>query len=526
MLSAITQLIQMFQALYASASLRWGRDLTTNASWLHPGAATVSSGTAGCDKGSPHRPSWKQSHGAMRLLGRVTVVLVASVVLAACGTSSSSSLTSTTIPGASSGADTAAIGRAFVDAISRGDAAAAEAMEDATMRSAAPATKLAEGWQALVVPCGAFQSLGAVTTGTQPPYTFATVETNFAKATVSIQVTVDASGKVAGLYVGQASAPSGSSPSPPAYVHPASFRESDITVGSAPWALPGTLSMPTGAGPFSAVVLVQGSGPSDRDETIGPNKPQRDLAWGLASAGIAVLRYDKRTFVYPAAVNTQLDGITVRQETTDDALAAIALLHTTQKVDPARVFLAGHSLGGYLAPRIAGQAPGGLRGIVLLEANSSPVSEVMLAQAEYSASLGGSPTPSDEQQLAALRAQVALAQSPGLTPSTPASELPVGVPASYWLDLRTYDPLAAAAGLAIPMFFSQGGRDYQVPPSELTGWRQALAGRGDVTFKVYPALDHLMFTGSGPSGSTEYALPGQSVAPELIADVSAWITSH
>ena len=465
------------------------------------------------------------SQGATPMLRRLLVALVAAT-LAGCATTSSTSLPSTAVPNTPSGVDTAAIGRAFVDAIARGDCAAAEAMEDAAMRSAAPATKLADGWQALVEPYGAFQSFGAVTTGTEPPYTYATVETNFVKASVSIQVTVDGRGRVAGLYVGQVSAPSGSSPSTPAYVDPASFSERDVTVGSAPWALPGTLSLPNGTGPFPAVVLVQGSGPTDRDEAIGPNKPFRDLAWGFASAGIAVLRYDKRTFVYPTAVNTQLDGITVRQETTDDALAALALLRANPKVDPARVFLAGHSLGGYLAPRIAAQAPGQLRGIILLEANSSPVPQVMLAQAEYSISHMGSPTPGDEQQLATLRAQVALAQSTDLTPSTPASELPVGVPASYWLDLQTYDPSATTAGLTIPMFIAQGGRDYQVAPSELAGWQHALAGRGDVTFKVYPALDHLLFTGSGPSTSSDYAVPGQHVAPGLIADVSAWITSQ
>ena len=87
--------------------------------------------------------------------------------------------------------------------------------------------------------------------------------------------------------------------------------------------------------------------------------------------------------------------------------------------------------------------------------------------------------------------------SPTLSPSTPASELPLGVPATYWLDLRTYDPLATAAGLHVPMFFSQGGRDYQVPPGELTAWQRALAGRSDVTFKVYPSLDHLLLAGTG-----------------------------
>ncbi len=415
----------------------------------------------------------------------------------------------------------------MVTALARGDNTGAEAMEDPAMLAAAPAAKLGQLWQSFVTQYGAFEEVGAVSTATQPPYIIATVETAFANATVALAVTVTGAGLVGGLHVanGATASPEPSS-SPASYVNPGSFTESAVVVGSVPWSLPGTLSMPNGTGPFPAAVLVQGSGPSDRDETVGPNKPFRDLAWGLASAGIAVLRYDKRSFVYPAAIEARLASLTVRQETTDDAVAAIALLRSTPKVDPGRIVLIGHSLGAYLAPRIAVQAPGELRALVLLEAPSTPLAQIILAQAAYLASLQGSPGPSSDAQLAALRTQVALAESPGLSPSTPASELPLGIPASYWLDLRTYDPLATAAGLRIPMFFSQGGRDYQVPPSELAAWQRALAGRSDVAFRTYPALDHLLFTGTGPSTPAEYTTPGQHVAPELVADLAAWISSH
>jgi dienelactone hydrolase len=93
------------------------------------------------------------------------------------------------------------------------------------------------------------------------------------------------------------------------------------------------------------------SGPNDRDETIGPNKPFQDLAWGLASQGIAVLRYDKRTRVYPAQF-VALPNATVKEETIDDALAAVALLRNTPNIDQHRIFVLGHSLGGMLVPRI------------------------------------------------------------------------------------------------------------------------------------------------------------------------------
>src|SRR5262249_34016694 len=148
---------------------------------------------------------------------------------------------------------------------------------------------------------------------------------------------------------------------PAAYAKPDSFVEVPVQVGSAP-ALPGFLSLPKGAGPFPVVVLVHGSGPQDADETIGPNKPFKDLALGLARRGIAVLRYAKRSRVEPAGV------VTVKEEVLDGAHAAIELARASKGIDPGRVVVLGHSEGGYLAPRIAKENPT-VAGIILLAAS-------------------------------------------------------------------------------------------------------------------------------------------------------------
>ena len=430
-------------------------------------------------------------------------------------------------PGSSSGApsasaaNAASVATAYLGALSRSDWSGAAAMEDPTMAAAAPASALYQIAAGLVAQYGAFGSIGSPTSSPVSGNTLVSVPVSFANATVTLNVAVTASGQVSGLHVAAVSTAS----APPAgYVKPGAYTESAATVGSAPWTLPGTLTMPNGTGPFPAVVLVAGSGPADRNESFGPNAPFRDLAWGLASAGIAVLRYDKRTLVYAKQMAAD-PTITVRQETTDDAVAAIALLRQTPKVDPARVFVVGHSLGATLAPRIAAQAPGQLAGIAMLEAASTPLPKLMLEQTQYLASLQPSPGPSAEAAIAALQAAVALAESPTLSASTPASELPGGVPASYWLDLRSYDPTATAASLAIPEFFSQGGRDYQVPPSELAPWHRALAGHANASFHTYPAMDHLLLDGTGQPTPAEYSVPGH-VDAQLVADLAGWVLAH
>jgi fermentation-respiration switch protein FrsA (DUF1100 family) len=481
----------------------------------------------------------QRGHESRRLM---LPILIGSLLLAGCSGSAGSPTPSATgsvaapsptvTPGAgaaspgSTGLDepAASTARSYVDALARGDTTAAAALEDDTMRSAAPAAQLATLWNQIVAQFGVCQGMGEIQTTPNPPYVVAVIDTSFANAVVPLQVTVDASGRVAGLHLGTPTTQASPSVtgSPAAYVDPASFTETEVTAGSPPWSLPATLSMPVGEGPHPGVVLVAGSGPADRDETVGPNKPLRDLAWGLASSAIAVLRYDKRTLVHGAQLAGSTD-LTVRQETTDDAEAAVRLLRSTPGVDPDRVFVVGHSLGGYLAPRIAAEIPGELHGIGLLEAPSSTLPQLILMQAEYLTPIQVGPGPAASAALSELAAKVALAESPTLSTSTPASELPFGIPAAYWLDLRTYDPVATARALSMPMLFTQGGRDYQVPPSELAPWQTALAGRPNVTFQTYPALDHLLFAGSGPSTPDEYSRPAH-VDGTLVRDLAAWLT--
>jgi uncharacterized protein len=122
--------------------------------------------------------------------------------------------------------------------------------------------------------------------------------------------------------------------------------------------------------------------------------------------------------------------------------------------------------------------------------------------------------------------QAALVESPDLSPSTPARELPFGLPGSYWLDLRSYDPVSTAAALGKPMLILQGGRDYQVTvQDDLSRWKAGLEHRSEVTIRVYEADNHLFFPGTGPSTPAEYD-PAQHVDPAVIADIATWLRPH
>ena len=315
-----------------------------------------------------------------------------------------------------------------------------------------------------------------------------------------------------GIQIGQ--------PRIPPYADPSSFTEREILFGVENWRLPGALTLPNGDGPFPLVILVHGSGPSDRDETIGQNKPFRDLAWGLSSQGIAVLRYDKRTSVYGEAF-AALPTYTLYEETVEDAVAAIAYARTLPEIDPNRIFVAGHSLGGYAAPRIA-TLDSDIAGLILMAAPVQPLYERILAQTIYIADVDGERTDAENTQISTL--QSAVDQINSLDETSDLSQLILGVSAAYWLDMRDYNPISTASALSnMPMLILHAGRDYQVPQSEFSRWQLAFSAREDVLFKTYPTLYHPFIHTDNDIGSpADYNTAG-FVDEAVINDIAMWV---
>lgn len=407
--------------------------------------------------------------------------------------------------------------KVFVALLAAGEFEKASDSFNGTMRKGLPPDKLKQVWQTIEGQFGKFKQTGDIRLETDGKFQSVFVTTEFERGTLATKVVFDAENKIAGLFF----VPAGTY-KPPGYVNAAAFAEVDISVGKRWLTLPGTLSIPKGDGPFPAVVLVHGSGPHDRDETIGPNKPFRDLAQGLASKGIAVLRYEKRTKHYPLVMSFSGGSITVKEETIDDAADAVSVLAAHEKIDQRRIFVLGHSLGGMLIPRIA-KASDASAGFISLAGSARPLEDLILEQSKYLASLDGTVDQEEQQRIAELERQIARVKSPDLSAETPAQELPLGVPAKYWLDLRGYDPPTLAKDIAKPMLILQGERDYQVTREDFGRWQAALGSRTDVSFISYPALNHLFLDGKGKSAPAEYGNPG-NVAEAVIKDIAAWIT--
>ena len=305
---------------------------------------------------------------------------------------------------------------------------------------------------------------------------------------------------------------------------PAGLSERPIIVPG-PVPLPGTLTLPAGKGPFPALIIVHGSGGGDRDLTMGAApplsqiKPYRDLAWGLAVQGVAVLRYDKRSRVAPMWFANKT--FTVRDESVEDAVSALALLRQQPEVDSGHTYMIGHSLGGMLAPRIAA-ADGKLAGVILMAgATRAQVVEQVERQLAYIQSVSGP----DSGAIKAQRAQLAplLEKIRAITPADSSStQILLGAPASYYLDLARYDPALTMREFRGPLLVLQGLRDYQVTPDQLDDWLKTLGERKGLTVLRYEKLNHLFLPGEGPPSPADYRVAGH-VEPKVIADIAKWV---
>lgn len=416
--------------------------------------------------------------------------------------------------------------RSFLDRCKASQFAEAAGAFGPKMAAALTAEKLGQVWKGLETQLGTIQEFGDPREDKVGNSRRVRIRCEFQKGpALDALVSFDVDGKIEGFFMSPAAGPAPSAekkPEPP-YADASKYREEDVVVGAEGWPLAGTLSRPIGVEKAPLVILVHGSGPHDRDETIGPNAPFRDLAHGLASRGVAVLRYEKRTFAHKDRLSDPkvVAAMGVQEEVIDDALATVAKARTWKGVDPARVFILGHSLGGVAAPEIA-RRDGKLAGLILLAASTRSAADLVRDQVDHVRKV-------DTERAKALdeidpKLDETLAR---LKDGTAADdETILGASVRYWKTMGSLHPETTLAALAeLPALILQGGRDYQVTDADLAGFRKTLDGRANASTKVYPDLNHGFLKGEGKAVPAEYEKAG-FVDPKVIEDVAAWVLAR
>jgi len=310
--------------------------------------------------------------------------------------------------------------------------------------------------------------------------------------------------------------------SPPGYADRDAFTERAVTVDAGDVELGGVLTVPDGDGPFPGALLVHGAGIHDPDGTAGTTKILRDFAWGLATEGVASLRYEKRLLDHDVPDESfTLDRIVV-----DDAVAAFDELADAEAVGADAAFVAGHSQGAMCAPRIAARH-GGAVGVVVLDGlpdtGVDPDADVEFAR--YNMDPYGDLT---EEQEAALEAQRGAFQRLA-DGDFERDETVLGRPGAFHESRLEFDPAGTVAALDAPVFVAGTERvdhDHQQPLAEMSResfeeWRAIDTAEGS-RFEYYEDVGHYFREGPVPH-SRESLHFGGNVAGYVVADLADWI---
>ena len=403
----------------------------------------------------------------------------------------------------------------FFDTMDKGNFQEAHTFFDESVKDKISPDELKLFWLRLGNTLGTFEAVEGAQNKTQGEFYQVTLECVFTKGTQGFTFIFNKSEKLVGFFVAQSSAEA-------AYVEPAYadtnlYSQKEIEIKFANGQMAGMLTTPKSGTNFPLVVFVHGSGPSDMDETVGPNKPFKDLAVGLAAKGIASIRYVKRSKIYP---NEFTKIFTAKEEVLDDALAAIEIAKSTPGINKAQIFLMGHSLGGMLAPRIAALSPD-LAGIILAAAPARKLSDVIAEQNKYLYAVSGDTSAAMRKQFQEAANEIDRSRLLKLG-DIAADSVILSAPASYWIDINNYDQLASARRFTKKILVIQGENDFQVSVQDFSIWRAALAANRNASFKLYPDLNHLLSSQKQKGNGMQYRTPA-NVSPRLIDDISVWI---
>jgi dienelactone hydrolase len=389
---------------------------------------------------------------------------------------------------------------------------------DASLANKISTDRIKEMWASMPRLLGEYNGYSAITSTKTDTTVTTLVRCQFEKTKMDLALTYNQAHKLIGLFFKPAK--SSTAHIEPSYCKNSNFYESRLSVKTGTYILPGTLCIPNNIDNPPVAILLAGSGPNDKDGSIGPNKLLKDIATGLASQGIATFRYDKRTLTYGKELMEQPGKVGINEEVIDDALSAVAMIKNNPFFKKSKIIIIGHSLGAMCAPLIAKQSKD-VKAIVLMAGNARPLEDLLFEQYTYLFSLD-SIDANEKQDLLKIESQIKRVKNESLLKIAKPEDLPLGLHPYYWQSLNAYNQTDVIQKIKQPVFLMQGERDYQVTMTDFNLWKQVLHSNSKNKFTSYPTLNHLFMPGIGKSKPDEYEKPN-NVDEQVIKDISAWI---
>lgn len=404
----------------------------------------------------------------------------------------------------------------FVKKLERQQFDSCYSMFDTSMANKFNATMLEKMWGSIPRYMGEYKGYTTVESMKKDSIDVVAVRCTFEKTKMDLQFSFNDNKKIVGMFF--VPPKNKTAYVTPEYAQQNKYYETKISVKTGTMSLPGALCVPNNIKNPPVVILLAGSGPNDKDETIGPNKALKDLAIGLASNGIATYRYDKRTLVY----GKDMKDVTINTEVIDDAISAVAIIKKNPDFKDSKIFIVGHSLGAMCAPLVASKCKA-VNGIVLLAGNARPLEDVVLEQYNYIFGLD-SLDASEKKEILDYTNKLKTVKDPKALQTAKAEDLPLNLESKYWQSLVNYNQVKIAKKVKQPILVLQGERDYQVTMTDFNLWKQNLGDKSKNQFISYPNLNHLFMKGEGKATPAEYDKQG-NVEFQVISDITTWVKS-
>lgn len=385
----------------------------------------------------------------------------------------------------------------------------------ADMRSAVDEEMLMQGWSAVTERLGAYQGVAGeqAFSGSSTPSVSFTL--SFESGTATLTAVFDETGSLSGLALQPNIAYE-----PVVKALPEGALEAQATLfAGTEKELSASIVSPEGATDQTPyVLLVHGSGASDMDETIGPNKPFRDIAYDLAARGVGTMRFDKITYAHP-----ELPVDTVEQEYLEPVREALRVLKA--ETNAARVYITGHSEGGILTPWLVREC--GFSGGIALAGTPLPLWRMSYDQNLLSIAL----MPQEQQDELLQRVEDERAHAESLlqmSEEEARTQTVFGLSGYYLQYMEKLDQVAIARETQKPFLFLWGEADLQVNRAAYDAWKNGLGEGALYTYVTYPGLSHLFLPaeeGDSFANLQQAYMRPQTVDPAVAEDIARWLGS-
>lgn len=412
----------------------------------------------------------------------------------------------------------------IIEYFQSGEVEAVYSQFDTSMAKVLSPPRLAPIWKQLSSNYGKFLGYGKQDSASVDDNLITNTDLNFEKAIINFMLSFNKkTHKISGMYITEQEKIQIKDTIPidlPSYIDTNSFKDTKIIIKDI-YDLDGKLSLPNNYSKDIVFILVHGSGPQDMDGSFGKHKFLENLAWGLASKGFGVVRYNKLTLQHGSALVREKPKMTQDDEYNNSILGAIDFIKKNSQLKDKKIFLIGHSQGASAITSFSNNKD--ISGLILLSGSPQKLYDIYTNQLEYIFNLEDGVNKSESKIINEHKSKVDYFNK-NKTRFIPKDSLPLELNYEYLVHLDKFSAIDNLKSSDIPVLIVNGGHDYQVTLRDFELWKKGLENKNNIKFELIENVNHIYGITDKMSVPTDYRIY-RPISPELFEDLIKWINN-